>query len=223
MDALVNVTPGSTSAAKFFLSPPTIIKFEQKTFKSWQQLALHTIGTNDLEDHLHSEKIPPRFSTTAEETAGIKSAQYKQWKLKDHALMTWLLSTMKCNAPNSVTIRVSTRRQSPPKTAASFMFFIISAILFIALSFSSDRVIALNHLYSCSSPFDDCTAINGVEIRRSTCPHAPPHQAVFITFNHFSRSFRDLRIRSDRRTRLCHVLNPHRISSPFSSRPIYFP
>ncbi|MED6142777.1 hypothetical protein PIB30_118156 [Stylosanthes scabra] len=93
MDALVNVTPGSTSAAKSFLSPPTTIKLEQKNFKSWQQLALHIIGANDLEDHLHSEKIPPRFSTTTEETARTESAQYKKRKLKDHALMTWLLST----------------------------------------------------------------------------------------------------------------------------------
>ncbi|XP_020972883.1 uncharacterized protein LOC110269414 [Arachis ipaensis] len=85
-------TPTTTIAKP--LSIPLPEKLNNDNFLTWCHSAILTISSQELEDHLDKAKIPVRYASPADAQAQKESKAYREWRLDDYNVASWLFSSM---------------------------------------------------------------------------------------------------------------------------------
>ena len=69
-------------------------KLNEKNFLVWRQQVEPCINANNLDEFLVAPIVPPRFLTAQDRATGKLNPEYRQWRLKDQMLLSWLQSTL---------------------------------------------------------------------------------------------------------------------------------
>nr|XP_029148600.1 uncharacterized protein LOC114925294 [Arachis hypogaea]XP_029154457.1 uncharacterized protein LOC114927710 [Arachis hypogaea] len=93
--AAVTATQASPSASILKpLSVPLPEKLNDDNFFTWHHSAIFTISGQELQDHLDQQKIPTRYASAADEKAQNETKTYKEWRLDDYNVSSWLYSSL---------------------------------------------------------------------------------------------------------------------------------
>jgi len=78
----------------FVFSLKIFEKLNEKNFLVWRQQVEPYVNANNLDDFLTAPIIPPRFLTAQDRATGKLNPEFRQWRLKDQMLLSWLQSTL---------------------------------------------------------------------------------------------------------------------------------
>ncbi|MED6209277.1 hypothetical protein PIB30_053133 [Stylosanthes scabra] len=92
---MVVILSNASSTSKYLLLVITD-KLDRNNFGTWCETAIITVSSQSLEGHFKRENVPQQFVESGDATkpGKIESETYKEWKLQDLSLMTWLLASI---------------------------------------------------------------------------------------------------------------------------------
>lgn len=84
----------ASTRSNFVFSLKISEKLNEKNFLVWRQQVEPYINAHNLDDYLVAPIIPPRFLTAQDRATGTLNPEFRQWRLKDQMLLSWLQSTL---------------------------------------------------------------------------------------------------------------------------------
>ncbi|MED6122820.1 Homeobox protein HD-1 [Stylosanthes scabra] len=87
----MEITYSDSTTRKF---SPLVDKLNEDNYITWKHLAILTVESLRMEDHLDPSKIPPQFTEDPTKKTPTENEAYRIWKDQDLTLTTWLVASM---------------------------------------------------------------------------------------------------------------------------------